>query len=504
MTGMNESTGESKRLRFVGQLLADEQGGALVYFVGVIMLIFAMAGIALDTSNAYAQRRQMQIAADAAALAGARALALEQGASQVSFDVNDMATANGATGANWTLHNSDHNVEVVAHRQVDTFFTKLFGIDSITVNAVAEAGYVPVTTPPELFPPTVSCDCFEHGVKNLVPPENKYCVGNAIQSQLGVHYGIWLRNLDPTYPSTGNQPQWHYEIQTDTGVMMEHRDGTAKITAIVKNQDHEGFSIDFILTGRTLNAPPSSPKVPGFAYDASDWYYYTGLTGELHGLPGGRYDGARLTVTGYGPSFQIGVGANMWDPFEYGGAAWYDITVATQPTTGIYLKTPEKGDINIRLADCSDDLASGDENADGSCNFAWLDWDGGNSSQEELLDYIADPSLSGLWSIGDTVAAGVNPFSTLSDGLSGGLSLSVNATIDEWLGKEVTIALYDSELSTEDQYLICGFGQMVITDYNLDTDPKWFDVTFKPTVIRSAAIDEDAADFGVRDIKLYQ
>ncbi len=482
--------------------LADEQGATIVYFALVLMVLFGMAGVAIDTSNAYAQRRIMQTAADAAALAGARALALEQGATQVSLEINELATANGAEGVSWTIGNSDRNVEVVTTEGVETYFAKLFGFDVITVSAVSEAGYLPAE-PPLLWPVTVPCHCAEsYGPKTLVPAENKYCVGNAIQSDLNVHYGIWLNDVDPTYPNDGsNLPQWHYEIEPDSGSLMEYSDGTGHISAIAKNQDHEGFEVDITLTGHTLATPPASPKVPGFAYDASEWYYYTGLSGQLRGLPGGRYDGAVLNIVRYGPSFQIGVGANMWDPFEFGGAAWFDITVVTQPTTGLALKTPGRGDVNIRLVDCSDELV---EDGSSDCDFAWLDWDAGSSDQEELLTYIEDPNLSGLWSIGDAIAAGVNSFSTLADGLSGGLSLSVNATIDEWLGKEVTIALYDSELSTKDQYIICGFGRIVINDYNLESNPKWFDVTFKPAVIRSAGVNEDAPDYGVRDITLYQ
>ena len=89
------------------------------------------------------------------------------------------------------------------------------------------------------------------------------------------------------------------------------------------------------------------------------------------------------------------------------------------------------------------------------------------------------------------------PLATLSDGINGGLAIAVNATLDQVVGHEVTIPLYDRDLSTDDQYIICGYGQMVINEYNVETNPKSFSVEFKPWVILSDGINNVGPDFGV-------
>src|SRR5689334_11451875 len=74
----------------------QEQGVALVYLALAGMALMGLAALALDGSNLYAHRRQMQTAADAAALAGVRSMALNQGDSQVQHDLKSLARANGA------------------------------------------------------------------------------------------------------------------------------------------------------------------------------------------------------------------------------------------------------------------------------------------------------------------------------------------------------------------------------------------------------------------------
>ncbi|MEZ4868394.1 MAG: TadE/TadG family type IV pilus assembly protein [Caldilineaceae bacterium] len=500
---MVERTGQLIRHKFHWSA-RDEKGATIVYFALVLMVLLGFGGIALDGSNAYVQQRRMQLAADAAAMAGARSLALEAGLGQVDSEVNTFAAANGADSATWELANADKNVNVAVTHAVETHFARLFGVNTISVTAVSEAGYRTVALPPEITPLTVPCNCVEFAQKTLTPPRNNYCVDNAYQSDLHVTYAIWLRAVDPTYPNNGtNQPKWHYALQASTGSMLEESDGTAHITGTIKNSDNEGFTIDYHLTGRSTSMPAGSPKIPGYAYDPSEWYYYTGLTGELHGLPDGRYNGAVLSISGYGPSFQIGYGANMWDSAQFGGAAWYDITVVHQPTTGVALNLNQKGDINIRLSKCNDGLAASDPTNSDECPFAWMDWNGGGSSSQEILDYVSDPSSSGDWRVGDWVSAGESPFSTLAEGV-GGMSVTVGSTFDEWLGKEMMIPLYDEALSTEDQYQICGFATVVLQDYQLDVNPKWLQVQFKPWVVPSGEVTDSTSDYGLRDVRLYQ
>lgn len=53
---------------------ADERGATLVFFAISILAIFGLMGVVVDGGRAYSERRQMQNASDASALAGTRAL----------------------------------------------------------------------------------------------------------------------------------------------------------------------------------------------------------------------------------------------------------------------------------------------------------------------------------------------------------------------------------------------------------------------------------------------
>jgi Flp pilus assembly protein TadG len=56
------------------RLRRTERGAALILISLSLTAVMATGGVIVDGGNAFAQRRQMQNAADSAALAGARAL----------------------------------------------------------------------------------------------------------------------------------------------------------------------------------------------------------------------------------------------------------------------------------------------------------------------------------------------------------------------------------------------------------------------------------------------
>ena len=140
--------------------LRDERGAALVYFSLVLTVMFMFAGFALDGSNAFAQRRLTQTAADAAALAGARLLALEQSTAVIDNEIQSLATTNGADAANWALTQDGTAISVVATQSFDTFFARIMGVDMITVSATSEVGFVPGTGLEDIFAMGIDgCDC---------------------------------------------------------------------------------------------------------------------------------------------------------------------------------------------------------------------------------------------------------------------------------------------------------------------------------------------------------
>src|SRR3954465_11392383 len=81
----------------------DEQGFSILLVALLMVAMLIIAAIALDGGQAYADHRQMQNAADAAALAGARALERVRFRGAPSTDVNaqarGQATDNGASSS---------------------------------------------------------------------------------------------------------------------------------------------------------------------------------------------------------------------------------------------------------------------------------------------------------------------------------------------------------------------------------------------------------------------
>src|SRR5690606_18797127 len=134
----------------------------------MLTALLGFAGLAIDGSNIYYQQQRMQIAADAAALAGARQLARNEALETVYATVHRLASENYATKVERELINGGRGLRVVAYRKFDAFFAKIYGHDTFTVSAEARAQYEPVTKIDNLFPLAVDCDCKDE-LDNEVP-----------------------------------------------------------------------------------------------------------------------------------------------------------------------------------------------------------------------------------------------------------------------------------------------------------------------------------------------
>lgn len=134
-----------------------EEGATLVYVSLSLMVLLGFAGIALDGGYAFTQRGRMQVAADAAALAGARLAALDISDGEIGSQVKSIAYSNGATTVDWQLINDGEAIRVDASRTVETWFAKLFGMHDITLSATAEAEALAFDGFSELLPLTTMC-----------------------------------------------------------------------------------------------------------------------------------------------------------------------------------------------------------------------------------------------------------------------------------------------------------------------------------------------------------
>lgn len=131
---------------------AGERGQVTVLVLGMALLAFAVAGVAVDGTRAWLLRRSLQNAADAAALAGAgeidRTAYYASGGASLSLDPQ----SSEAVAARWLQHRGldagvsiaavDDRVSVRMRATVDTTFLALIGVRELPVAVEADAAPV--------------------------------------------------------------------------------------------------------------------------------------------------------------------------------------------------------------------------------------------------------------------------------------------------------------------------------------------------------------------------
>lgn len=160
------------------RLIRDE-GQVTVLTAIFLVALLGLTGIVLDVGSWFRQQRVVQATVDAAALAGAASLPTDPG--QATSDATTFANKNGGVagasitiGTKWT---SNDMITVDQAKPADGFFSKVFGISTVTVRAHASAvaevptavwGAAPIVVDihhQELSGP--GCPCF--GVPTTIP-----------------------------------------------------------------------------------------------------------------------------------------------------------------------------------------------------------------------------------------------------------------------------------------------------------------------------------------------
>ena len=131
----------------------NERGQTTVLVLGMALLAFAVAGLAVDGTRAWLYRRTLQNAADAAALAGAaeldRAAYYSSGGEELTLDEDASETvatrwlSERVVDARAAVDASPERVVVEMRGAVPTTFLSLAGIRSIEVAVRADAAPVP-------------------------------------------------------------------------------------------------------------------------------------------------------------------------------------------------------------------------------------------------------------------------------------------------------------------------------------------------------------------------
>ncbi|MCE5258528.1 MAG: pilus assembly protein TadG-related protein [Chloroflexi bacterium] len=140
-----------------------ERGQALITVVIALLVLLLFAALAVDVGQMYTQRRHMQNAADAGALAGARELCLGHTETQAIAVANDYAgPRNGAPQVQSAVNGNI--VVVTATVPVTSFFAQLIGITTTPVHATAKAACGQATSGCGIFP-----IAFDTQVYNNIP-----------------------------------------------------------------------------------------------------------------------------------------------------------------------------------------------------------------------------------------------------------------------------------------------------------------------------------------------
>jgi hypothetical protein len=111
-------------------------GQAAVVTVLFLMVLLGMAAAVLDVGSWYREDRELQATMDASALAAAQALPDDPG--EANTLATDYATKNGG-GLDTVEFPASDTVKVTGSRPAPGFFSKIFGIDAVTVNGTATA-----------------------------------------------------------------------------------------------------------------------------------------------------------------------------------------------------------------------------------------------------------------------------------------------------------------------------------------------------------------------------
>lgn len=142
----------------------SEDGQSLVIVALAMVAFLGISGLVIDFGHANVQRVNIQVAADAAALAGARELADGRSELLAVQRMAEVLANNGADSSlsSYTVENINFTV-VTARAKAPTFFAQIFGIEEIPVSAQAKAAWGLIIGTDDLMPFAVEEDVWAPG-----------------------------------------------------------------------------------------------------------------------------------------------------------------------------------------------------------------------------------------------------------------------------------------------------------------------------------------------------
>jgi Flp pilus assembly protein TadG len=206
------------------QLRRCERGQALVLMVLFLVSLLGLATLVLDVGSWFRSQRQLQSAADAAALAGAQALPNRPGDASALAQQYAMKNASDLASAEYSIQSDlapDDRITVHVTRNAPGFFAKIFGVDSVHVGATATAQAKMMAKARHVAPIAVrntepmldgsGCPCFGPGNETTLPLRTAAPGGFALVDLSGSGNGTttndsiadWIVNGYPDYLPVG-------------------------------------------------------------------------------------------------------------------------------------------------------------------------------------------------------------------------------------------------------------------------------------------------------------
>jgi Flp pilus assembly protein TadG len=200
------------------QLRRCERGQAIVLMVLFLTFLLGCLALVLDVGSWFRSQRQLQSAADAAALAAAQALPNRPGDASAlaqeyaTKNASDLSSADYAIGTDLVTND---RITVHVTRDAPGFFARLFGIDSVRVGATAIAQAKMMAEAKHVAPIAVrnthpmlggaGCPCFGPAYETTIPLRSAAPGGFALVDLSGNGNGItgndaiaeWIRNGYP-------------------------------------------------------------------------------------------------------------------------------------------------------------------------------------------------------------------------------------------------------------------------------------------------------------------
>jgi len=250
-----------------------ESGQATVVTLIFLVVLLGMAALVLDIGSWYRADRATQSTADAAALAGAQVLPYDP--ANASSLALQYANKNGGGLSSSEIHitkslGDNDTIQVHVSKGANGVFTKLFGVNTVTVGSKAtaratlmqSAQYVApigVNLKHQKLKGTSSCPCFGAGNMTTIPLGKNGAPGS-----------FDLLNIDGSKGGTGGQTLAQWILQGYSRYALEQRMHTTLLFPVYDILSGTGANatyhvvgwVGFYLTDHTANG--SSGSISGY------------------------------------------------------------------------------------------------------------------------------------------------------------------------------------------------------------------------------------------------